>query len=83
MKKIFLAILLAGSLAACNGTTSTTTEKKADSVINKIEDKADSLKDKVQANADSLKNKIERKADSAKVKVEEKMEKMDSAHKAK
>lgn len=83
MKKALLSFLIAGSLIACNNFTSSTADKKIDSVVNKIEDQTDSLKHKVQVNADTLKNQLERKGDSAKAKVEAKMDKMDSAHKSK
>ncbi len=81
MKKIFLALLIAGSLAACddNKTTDSTTTvgDKKDS----IENKTDSMQDKIQANADTAKDRLERKSDSLKNKVEQKADMKDSANK--
>ncbi len=68
MKKIFLAFVIAGSLAACDSNSTTTTEDKKDS----IENRTDSVQNQIQTNADTAIDRVERKSDSLKNMVEKK-----------
>lgn len=70
MKKIFLSLIILGSLVACNN-DGTSTENVEDSIINKIDSTGDARVDSIQSATDSLENK-----------VEETFEKTDSANQA-
>ncbi|MEO7960792.1 MAG: hypothetical protein ABIR19_04545 [Ginsengibacter sp.] len=71
MKKLFFALLVAGSLAACNSNeASENLEDKKDSTVDVIENTTDSLQSNVQENADSTKARLERESDSLKNHVE-------------
>ena len=65
MKKIFLALLIAGSFVACNDNASTTEDKK-DSVVNKIDSAADAKKDVIDSSAEAKKDKVDSTAKMAK-----------------
>lgn len=63
MKKIFLAFLVAGSLAACNN-EGASTENMEDSMVDHIDSTYEAKVDSLQETSDSLQNAVEN-ADSA------------------